>query len=421
MKSVSKLVILSAVLICTIFSISKTLSYYNTNTITINTFSTKEYVFSLDGNGGSFNDDKVIVKNRSTILPKPIRGGYEFIGFSLNKNGNVNYSINIKDVDEINNKELYAKWEVLNYSISYDLGGGTIAPLDKVDNYTIETDSFTLPKPSRNGYSFVGWTGSNGVVPAINVKIDKGSTNNKNYVANWEVIDYNIFYNLNGGNISFQPTKYNIETSFTLPKPSQVGYTFAGWTGTGLSSPTQNVTVSNGYGDRNYTATWNKNYYTVNYFVNGGLWTQRSTGYNDAVENLNAQGLLDIYHKFHGWTGWVDRMPAYDVNLYANVTESYCQLTTGHGPYGNASALLNVFRSAGWTGTIIEAPTAPGNYMVITDYNLTRAQAETQKNYIASHTNYNNYNYPYLYWLAVTCTNGYSEAWTRSKGQSYFN
>jgi hypothetical protein len=59
--------------------------------------------------------------------------------------------------------------------------------------------------------------------------------------------------------------------------------------------------------------------------------------------------------------------------------------------------------------------------MVITDFNLTRAQAEVQKNYIASHTNYTNYNYPYLYWVAVECTNGHGEAWTRGRGQSSFN
>lgn len=144
-------------------------------------------------------------------------------------------------------------------------------------------------------------------------------------------------------------------------------------------------------------------------------------GYGDSLENLNAQSALDIYHTFHGWNNWVNTMPNHNVDLVANITESYCSLITGHGAYGNAAALLRVFQSAGWSGSIIEAVTAPGNYMVVTDYNLTRAQAEIQKNYIAEHTNYTNYNHPYLYWVAVSCTNGYSEAWTRSLGQRYFN
>ena len=202
---------------------------------------------------------------------------------------------------------------------------------------------------------------------------------------------------------------------------TKTGYTFVGWTGTGLNSATKNVTISNNVGNRSYTANWSKNYYIVNYYVNGNLWTQRSVGYNDNLENLNAQSLLDVYHKFHGWTGWVDKMPNHDVNLYANITESYCALITGHGQYGNATALLNVFRSAGWSGTVVESPHYPGNYQVVTDYNLTRAQAEIQKNYIAEHTNYTNYNYPYLYWVAVDCTNGIGTEWTRSVGQKNFN
>ena len=113
-------------------------------------------------------------------------------------------------------------------------------------------------------------------------------------------------------------------------------------------------------------------------------------------------------------------MPDSDINLYANITESYCSLITGHGEYGNAEALLRVFQSAGWSGRIEPAPYAPGYYWVVTDYTLTRAQADIQRNYIAAHTNYTNYNFPYLYWVSVDCTNGVGDTWTRSFGQSTF-
>lgn len=343
MKTICKIIILVSVLFC---SLNKTLSYYNTSNNLINNFFTEKYNLTINGTGGTFNDKTITVKNNTVVLPKPEKNGYQFVSYT-DKN-NISYSTNINDVGLINNQTLSAKWNLISYSINYNLNGGTLSPSEIINSY-------------------------------------------------------------------------NVENTITLPTPNKTGYTFIGWTGTGLSSATKNVIIKNGIGNRSYTANWSKNYYTVNYYVNNSLWQQRSVGYNDNLENLNAQSTLDNYHTFHGWTGWVNNMPSYNVNLYANITESYCQLTTGHGPYGNASALLNVFRSAGWTGTIIEAATSPGNYMVVTDYNLTRAQAEIQKNYIASHTNYNNYNYPYLYWVAVTCTNGYSEAWTRGKGQANFN
>ena len=173
-------------------------------------------------------------------------------------------------------------------------------------------------------------------------------------------------------------------------------------------------------GNRNYKANWDVNYYTVNYYVEGSLWATRQVAYNTTPENLDAQSALDIYHKFNSWDGWVDKMPTNTVNLYANITESYCMLMTGHGEYGNAEGLLNVFKSAGWTGRIEPAPSAPGFYWVVTDYTLTRAQADIQREYIANHTNYTNYNFPYLYWVSVSCTNGIGDTWTRSVGTKKF-
>lgn len=347
MKKLVKIIILSLVLFC---SLNRTLSYYNTNEIIINNFGSEKYSICLDGTGGSFSNDSVTIKDNKTILPTPDRKGYTFQGFSTSKDGNVNFSNVISNVDEINNLTLYSKWNTITYSISYNLNGGSINSSEVINNYNVESETFTLPNPTKKGYTFTGWTGSNGTTPTKNLKIDKGSI-----------------------------------------------------------------------GDKSYTANWNKNYYKVNYYVNSNLWQQRSVGYNDRIENLNAQGALDIYHTFNGWTGWVDTMPDHDINLYANISEAYCSLITGHGPYGNASALLKVFQSAGWTGKIIEASTAPGNYMVVTDYTLTRAQADIQKNYIASHTNYTNYNFPYLYWVSVSCTNGISDVWTRNLGESNFH
>jgi len=43
----------------------------------------------------------------------------------------------------------------------------------------------TLSNPTRGGYNFDGWTGSNGTAKEKNVTIPVGSTGSKNYVANW--------------------------------------------------------------------------------------------------------------------------------------------------------------------------------------------------------------------------------------------
>lgn len=117
---------------------------------------------------------------------------------------------------------------VYTYSISYNLNGGSIS--GQKTSYNVTTDSFTLPTPTRTGYTFTGWTGSNGNTPQKSVTIAKGSTGNKSYTANWELNTYTLTFDANGGTVS--------ETSRTvtegnqirnLPTPTKEGYQFYGW------------------------------------------------------------------------------------------------------------------------------------------------------------------------------------------------
>ena len=72
----------------------------------------------------------------------------------------------------------------IEYNITYDLEGGkaTGNPV----TYNIETETFTLNNPTRIGYTFIGWTGSNGTTLETEVIIEKGTTGNLSYTANWE-------------------------------------------------------------------------------------------------------------------------------------------------------------------------------------------------------------------------------------------
>ena len=382
-------------------------------------YTINEYTIKYNFNTGS-NDDaqeiKYNVESDMITLPTPTRTGYTFLGWT-GSNGLKPQLEVIIHKGSIGDKTYKANWVSNSYKVSLNANGGVV----NEDYIMISYNSLygTIPTPTRVGYTFEGWYYNDTLITEDSIQ-DKEFDHE--LVANWKTIQYDITYNLAGGTASPLQTSYNIESdSFVLPVPTRTGYTFTGWTGTDLSSLSKNVTINKGtIGNRSYTANWTINYYTVNYYVNGSLWATRSVAYNTALENLDAQSALDIYHKFNYWEGWIDKMPTNTVNLYANITESYCMLMTGHGPYKNAEGLLNVFKSAGWTGRIEEAPSAPGFYWVVTDYTLTRAQADIQRDYIANHTNYTNYNYPYLYWVAVSCTNGIGDTWTRSVGTKQF-
>lgn len=86
---------------------------------------------------------------------------------------------------------------------------------------------------------------------------------------------YNISYNLNGGNlIEKNPLNYYEDSEdIILKNPSKTGYRFLGWTGTDLNTYCTNAIIPSGsYGNRNYTANWEANQYTVIYIdkdING--------------------------------------------------------------------------------------------------------------------------------------------------------
>lgn len=96
------------------------------------------------------------------------------------------------------NRKFKAYYTPINYSVSYDLNGGSLAEgVTNTTTFNIESSAFTLNNPSRSGYRFAGWTGSNGETPQTSVTVASGSTGNKNYLANYNqlyqiTLDYNL-------------------------------------------------------------------------------------------------------------------------------------------------------------------------------------------------------------------------------------
>ena len=85
---------------------------------------------------------------------------------------------------------------------------------------------------------------------------------------------FEIKYDLGGGMLAGtakNPASYTyFDESFTLANPERAGYTFAGWTGSGIDDGAESVTIAKGStGNRSYTATWTANTntaYTVEHY-----------------------------------------------------------------------------------------------------------------------------------------------------------
>lgn len=186
------------------------------------------------------------------------------------------------------------------YTVTMDTAGGDpIRPIQ----YTVESEAFQLPTPVRTGYIFLGWTGEGITTPQTSVKIPKGSTGNKAYTANWQVIEYTITLDTNGGPV-VSPIKYTVEDTFTLPYILRPGYEFAGWTldGSGMLPFTPLIIYPGTTGDLHYKAEWRLAEYTITMDLDGGSG-QEKVVYTITDEDFELPTPTRNGYEFVGWTG----------------------------------------------------------------------------------------------------------------------
>ena len=260
-----------------------------------------EYTITLDTNGGpNVSPIKYTVEDSFT-LPYPLRPGYEFAGWTLDGSGMLPATTLIIYYGTTGDLHYKAEWRLAEYTITLDLNGGS--GQEKVI-YTITDEDFELPTPTRNGYEFVGWTGERITTPQTSVKIPRGSTGNKAYTANWQVIKYTIITLLEGGNAgSSGAYVYTVEETFTLPTPTRTGYTFWGWTGEGITKPQPSVTIPRGStGDKTYIENWVETGYTITLDLNGGSGKEKVI-YTMTDEDFELPTPTRNGYEFVGWTG----------------------------------------------------------------------------------------------------------------------
>lgn len=162
-----------------------------------------------------------------------------------------------------------------SYEVALEKGTG-IGTVTGVGTYQYGA-SVTIGAEVSPGYAWKQWSDGD----ANQSRTFSMGAQNITLTAQAEVIVYGITYDLDGGAAAGNPTSYTVETaSFTLENPTRTGFTFAGWTGTGLTDASDTVTIPKGStGDRSYTATWTANNYAITYNLNGGALSEPVTSY----------------------------------------------------------------------------------------------------------------------------------------------
>jgi len=173
--------------------------------------------YNLDG-GVNHSDNPLSYNyNQSIELSTPTKTGHSFLGWFTD--AQLTSSIENIQINSNGHVDLYAKWTINTYTITFDTDGGSSISAITQDYAT----AVTAPEdPEKEGYTFGGWDAD---IPTTMPASDQTLT------ATWTINAYTITFDTDGGT---QPNDqihtYNIESdTINLLSPSKEGYTFIGW------------------------------------------------------------------------------------------------------------------------------------------------------------------------------------------------
>lgn len=243
------------------------------------------YTISFNANGGTGAPDPISKYHGETVtIPTkvPTRSGYTFLGWGASGTSTApsyqpggNYSSN-------SGRTFYAIWgsnAPATYTVSYHANGGSGAPASQTKTKDVAL-TLSSTKPTRSGYTFLGWSASSSATSATYAAGGSYTANSAvTLYAVWQkkATTYTVSYHANGGSgaPSAQSKTENVALTLSATVPYRSGYTFLGWsTSRTASTPTY---YAGGRYTSNASATlyavWEQNApetYTVRYNANGG-------------------------------------------------------------------------------------------------------------------------------------------------------
>ena len=260
----------------------------------------KEMTFTVtfDANGGTGEmDSQTFRANEPQYLTANTftKEGATFAGWNTAQDWS---GTHYKDRQQVTFREtdqsmtLFAKWETIQYTVTFDANGGQWTNNDVVRTKTVDYQTAVQAPndPSRTGYVFAGWVREDG----RDWNFDWTVGNNLTLKAKWVEATYEFTYpafndwetpiettmtvtfgeqftvDLNGGDSyythqgDFFFTVDETEATHALDGNAvRAGYDFAGW--------------SYDAGSKTFTANWAEKTYSVTFNANGGFFNDKST------------------------------------------------------------------------------------------------------------------------------------------------
>ncbi len=191
------------------------------------------YTITYNLNEGTNHNDNPTgfnVETATITLQNPTKNGYTFGGW-FNNEGLTGAAITQIAQGSTANVTLYAKWVLINYSITYNLNLGTNHN-DNPTGFNFETPTITLLNPTRANADFVAWYGNADFSGEAITQIPQGSTANVTLYAKW-IIYYTVSFNNNSGDTQAVPNSKQVAQGTALgvlpASPSKNRMYFRSW------------------------------------------------------------------------------------------------------------------------------------------------------------------------------------------------
>ena len=229
-------------------------------------------------------------------------------------------------------------FKINSYTVTYKVDDQLYG---KVDTYKFGEDVTLRDAPTKEGYTFSGWSETSGFkMPAKDVEI-KG---------NFSINDYTVTYKVDGKVIDEKKHQYNEEVTVRADETKE-GYTFSGWSsedvrqsfiqrllsssiaGKTFRMPAKDVVIEGHFDINSYKVT-----YQVDGVQSGEIETYEYGTLVTIRDDLEKEG-----HKFSGWNLKEDfAMPAEDVVIVGSFTANEYTVTylVDGKPYETAETYL---------------------------------------------------------------------------------
>ena len=174
-------------------------------------------------------------------------------------------------------------------------------------SYDVEYGATITPEaaPTKEGYTFSEWEGLPATMPAQDVTVTAKFTINK-YTLTYKVDDQ-VY------------ATYEVEYGAAITpedEPTKDGYTFSGWSEIPSTMPAKDITV---------TGTFSSNTFTLTYIVDGQTYKSYTMEYGESITPESAPEKEG--YTFSEWEGLPATMPAQDVTATAKYTVNKYTLT----------------------------------------------------------------------------------------------